>query len=43
LPEDPQAKAVRAALIGTTQQQAISKTRNFMQAGEYYRSLSEQE
>ena len=41
--EDPQAKAVRAALIGTTQQQAISKTRNFMQAGEYYRSLSEQD
>jgi len=27
------AKAVRAALIGTTQQQAISKTRNFMQVG----------
>jgi catalase len=41
--EDPQAKAVRVALIGTTQQQAISKTRNFMQAGEYYRSLSEQD
>ncbi|HEV7447738.1 MAG TPA: catalase, partial [Steroidobacteraceae bacterium] len=41
--EDPQAKAVRAALIGATQQQAISKTRNFMQAGEYYRSLSEQD
>jgi catalase len=41
--EDPQAKAVRAALTGTTQQQAISKTRNFMQAGEYYRSLSEQD
>jgi catalase len=41
--EDPQAKAVRAALLGTTQQQAISKTRNFMQAGEYYRSLSEQD
>jgi catalase len=41
--EDPQAKAVRTALLGTTQQQAISKTRNFMQAGEYYRSLSEQD
>jgi catalase len=40
--EDPQAKAVLAALSGTTQQQAISKTRNFVQAGEYYRSLSEQ-
>jgi catalase len=41
--EDPQAKAVRTALLGTTQQQAISKTRNFMQAGEYYRSLSAQD
>lgn len=41
--EDPQAKAVRAALLGTTQQQAISKTRNFTQAGEYYRSLSAQD
>lgn len=38
--EDPQAKSVRTALAGTTQQQAITKTRNFMQAGEYYRSLS---
>jgi catalase len=38
--EDPQAKSVRMALAGTTQQQAITKTRNFMQAGEYYRSLS---
>jgi catalase len=41
--EDPRAKSVRTALSGTTQQQAISKTRNFMQAGEYYRSLSEQD
>jgi catalase len=41
--EDPQAKAIRSALLGTTQQQAIAKTRNFMQAGEYYRSLSEQD
>jgi len=41
--ENPQAKSVRTALLGTTQQQAISKTRNFVQAGEYYRSLSEQD
>jgi catalase len=41
--EDPQAQALRTALVGTTQQQAISKTRNFVQAGEYYRSLSEQD
>jgi len=41
--ENSQAKAVRTALLGTTQQQAIAKTRNFMQAGEYYRSLSEQD
>ena len=41
--EDTQAKAVRSALSGTTQQQAIAKTRNFAQAGEYYRSLSEQD
>jgi len=41
--EDPQGKAVRTALSGTTQQQAIAKTRNFMQAGEYYRSLSERD
>jgi catalase len=38
--EDPQAKSVRMPLVGTTQQQAIAKTRNFTQAGEYYRSLS---
>jgi catalase len=41
--EDPQAKAVRTPLSGTTQQQAIAKTRNFVQAGEYYRSLSAQD
>jgi catalase len=43
IPEDPDAKLVRAELQGTTQQQAIAKTRNFEQAGEYYRSLSEQD
>jgi catalase len=36
-------KPVRTQLSGTTQQQAIAKTRNFKQAGEYYRSLSEQD
>jgi catalase len=41
--EDAQAKAVRTALSGTTQQQAIARTRNFIQAGEYYRALSEQD
>ncbi|GLQ49903.1 catalase [Dyella flava] len=41
--EDPGAKAVRTTLVGTTQQQAIAKTRDFMQAGEYYRSLSAQD
>jgi catalase len=41
--ENPQAKSVRTALLGTTQQQAISKTRNFAQAGEYYRSLSDRD
>ena len=41
--EDPNAKSVRTPLSGTTQQQAIEKKRNFVQAGEYYRSLSEQD
>lgn len=41
--EDPGAKLVRTALTGTTQQQAIDKKRNFLQAGEYYRSLSAQD
>ena len=42
-PEDPDAKLVRTALSGTTQQQAIANTRNFEQAGEYYRALSAQD
>jgi catalase len=41
--EDARAKPVRTALSGTTQQQAIARTRNFAQAGEYYRALSEQD
>src|SRR6266851_2315457 len=41
--EDPRYKANRTPLNGTTQQLAIAKTRNFVQAGEYYRSLSAQD
>jgi catalase len=41
--EDPRYKANRTPLVGTIQQQAIAKTRNFAQAGEYYRSLSAQD
>jgi catalase len=36
-------KYVRTPLTGTTQQAAISKTLNFRQAGEYYRTLSVQD
>jgi catalase len=38
--EDAQFKATRTPLTGTIQQQAIAKTRNFVQAGEYFRSLT---
>jgi catalase len=41
--EDPQYKQVRTALAGTVQQEAIHKTMNFGQAGDYYRSLSAQD
>lgn len=41
--EDPSAKLVRTELSGTTQQQAIDKPRNFVQAGEYYKALSAQD
>jgi catalase len=41
--EDPNARLLNVALSGTTQQQAIEKKRNFVQAGEYYRSLPEQD
>jgi catalase len=41
--EDPHYKANGTLLNGTSQQQAIAKTRNFVQAGEYYRSLSAQD
>lgn len=43
LAEQPTYKAVRTPLSGTTQQQAIHKTLDFRQAGEYYRTLSEQD
>jgi catalase len=43
LAQDPQYKSVRMALDGTTQQEAIRKKLPFRQAGEYYRSLSQQD
>ncbi len=41
--QDPRYKYVQTPLAGTTQQDAIHKTANFRQAGEYYRTLSEQD
>jgi catalase len=41
--QDPKYKYVRTPLTGTTQTEAIHKTLNFRQAGEYYRSLSAQD
>jgi catalase len=38
----PQARAVNTELSGTVQQQMISKTDNFTQAGEFYRALDKQ-
>ncbi|KWE55381.1 catalase [Burkholderia sp. MSMB2157WGS] len=43
LAQDPQYRSVRTALSGTTQQEAIRKKLPFRQAGEYYRSLSQQD
>jgi catalase len=43
IPQDPRYKYVQTPLAGTTQQAAIHKTLNFRQAGEYYRTLSEQD
>ncbi|VWC07167.1 catalase [Burkholderia metallica] len=43
LAPNPQYKSVRMALSGTTQQEAIHKKLLFRQAGEYYRSLSQQD
>jgi catalase len=39
--QQPQYKSVQMQLSGTTQQAAIHKTLDFRQAGEYYRSLPE--
>jgi catalase len=43
IPQDPRDKYVQTPLTGTTQQAAISKTLNFRQAGEYYRTLAAQD
>lgn len=43
LAEDPDARASRLPLAGTTQQERIGRTLNFRQAGEFYRSLGNQE
>lgn len=43
LAEDKQYKAVNTKLVGTVQQQAITKQDNFSQAGVLYRSLSKQD
>lgn len=43
LAEDTQFKAVETKLVGSVQQKAISKPRNFYQAGVLYRSMNEQD
>jgi catalase len=43
LSQDPQYQYVQTPLSGTTQQQAIHKTLDFRQAGEYYQTLSSQD
>lgn len=43
IPQDPRYKYVQTPLSGTTQQMAIHKTLDFRQAGEYYRTLSDQD
>lgn len=43
LAEDPTYKASALPLVGSTQQQRTSKTANFKQAGDYYRTLSASE
>lgn len=43
LAEDNQFKAVETKLVGTVQQKAISKPRDFYQAGVLYRSMNEQD
>jgi catalase len=41
--QNPRDKYIQTPLAGTTQQAAISKTLNFRQAGEFYRTLSAQD
>jgi catalase len=41
--DDAQYKYSQLSLSGSTQQQRIAKTRNFVQAGEFYRSLSKEQ
>jgi len=41
LSQDPKYKYSQTPITGTTEQRAIGKPRNFFQAGEYYRGLSE--
>ncbi|OLL27654.1 catalase [Burkholderia sp. SRS-W-2-2016] len=43
LSQDPRYMYMQTPLAGTTQQKAIHKTLNFRQAGEFYRTLSEQD
>jgi len=43
LVEDPNARSSSLPLSGATQQEIIAKTLNFRQAGEFYRSLSQQD
>jgi catalase len=43
IPQNPRDKYVQTPLTGATQQAAISKTLDFRQAGEYYRTLSTQD
>ncbi|HEK0906765.1 catalase [Pseudomonas putida] len=43
IPQDPQYKYASTPVSGVTQQLAIKKQANFLQAGEYYRALSSKE
>jgi catalase len=43
LADDAQYRSSQLSLTGSTQQAAISRTQNFQQAGEFYRSLSAQQ
>ncbi|MGR6834965.1 catalase [Aliivibrio wodanis] len=43
LSENPKYKAIQTPISGVVQQKAITQQRNFYQAGEFYRSLNEQD